>query len=89
MTDHQHFTSPIIDKKIILFGCIIEDVCTKKALRLPARLATPTYIYIYVSYCIHRKRFVLGGSSGLQSMMRQFQQGGGPGGLGKLFGSDK
>ncbi|CAF0813666.1 unnamed protein product [Adineta ricciae] len=31
----------------------------------------------------------IGGSSGLQSMMRQFQQGGGPGGLGKLFGGDK
>jgi len=31
----------------------------------------------------------LGGTSGLQSMMRQFQQGGGPGGLGKLFGGDK
>ncbi len=31
----------------------------------------------------------LGGTSGLSSMMRQFQQGGGPGGLGKLFGGDK
>ncbi|CAF3946730.1 unnamed protein product [Rotaria magnacalcarata] len=31
----------------------------------------------------------IGGTSGLSSMMRQFQQGGGPGGLGKLFGGDK
>jgi len=31
----------------------------------------------------------LGGTSGLSTMMRQFQQGGGAAGLGKMFGGDK
>jgi len=60
----------------------------KKSIEASCQTGHP-HTYIYVFYCIHRKRFVLGGSSGLQSMMRQFQQGGGPGGLGKMFGGDK